>query len=302
MGLLGEDDERAGVHGAQRTRSGAERGQARGLVPRPACGRSRQVREAARSSPSGRHVPATCAVDEERADRLRHLGVEDPRAVLLGQDQRAARVGEQVGVPGAAGSAPARACRRPGSGRSGRSSSSVPSSAANRRSVEAARAPARRPWASCPPSWRCPALRGRPEAGQVAARRGGRARRRVDVRRPEPVLGEPVEVGAAALPRARRRDAHQVEPQRRCPRAPPCRSAPRSPSRLQRAVLQRRAQRLRRASMSARGPCVDPQPPARGARRGSRAPAASSRPRETRWIVTRISVALDDLALLERLA
>src|SRR4029079_8880445 len=40
------------------------------------------------------------AVDEKRADRLRHLRVEDLRAVLLGQDQRAPCMREQDGVPG----------------------------------------------------------------------------------------------------------------------------------------------------------------------------------------------------------
>ena len=75
-----------------------------GARPRPRP-RARPRDRVARTPPSGRGRRRTPrsgdgAVDEERADRLRHPRREDPRPVLLGEHARATRVDEEDGVPG----------------------------------------------------------------------------------------------------------------------------------------------------------------------------------------------------------
>ena len=142
------------------------------------------------------------------------------------------------------------------------------------------------------PSWRCPcAWPGRSRRGSGA--RGARApapcvdRRR----RPEPVLGERVEVGAAPLPRARRRHADEVEPEAdavRGGRLPsssrsPCAAAAR-PASAPRSAAPRRPIARRLAASSARS-----HQSRRAARTATR--AASSRRARRGGSSPRISVA-----------
>ena len=208
MGLFGEDDERAVVHASpkykvrRRTRPVAR--------PRP-----RPRAAGARVNGSNGSIVAVRpprardgAVDEERADRLRHLRVEDPRAGAPRAGSGCGARGRAAPRPRWAGSAPAPACRGRGAARrAGRAARCRPRRSNRRSRVERRLDVARRQ----PGPVGDVGLGRGPVAGQVArdevssaasGRLGG----------PTHVLGEPVEIGAAALPRARRRHPHEVEP------------------------------------------------------------------------------------------
>ena len=115
-----------------------------------------------------------------------------------------------------------------GSGARGRSTSSAPSSAGSG-AARAARA-SRSTSVGGSPAQLGDVLRPRPGRSRSGSGgRGARPRSSASGRRADPVLGGRVEVGAAALPRARRRHAHQVDPQPDAARPSAGRAAPRSP-------------------------------------------------------------------------
>ena len=251
MGLLGEDDERSGVHGANV--QGQQNAINRRASASTACAAARcQVLEGRRSC----RPASTSRRPRRRRGTSRSTAASSMwkilRAVLLGQDQRAARVGEQRRRPRCGRKRTGAGVSASGSGRSGQ--------VEELRAVLGLEAAQLEPLerrldvldGRARPSWRCRPCAAGPEPGQVAR---DEVVERV-VRRPsggaEPVLGEPEEVRAAPLPRARRRDADQVDPQRRCRGRPPCRSAPRSPcasaARPRSAVAQRRRPRSPAAS------------------------------------------------------
>ena len=226
VGLFGKHVERTLVHAAQRKGHAEKAGQAADFcVDRLRS--TAQPSNGSSASPSGPPRPGDRAVDEERPDRLRHLRVEDRRAVLLGQDQRAAGVGEQRGVPGAE-----EAHRRGRVGVRQRQVGEVEQlgavlglEAAQRQPLERRLDVAR----GQPAPVGDLGLRGRPEARQVAGDEVVERVVRRDVGRPDPVLGEPVEVRAAALPGARRRARGPCRPTSRSRANRSCRAARRSP-------------------------------------------------------------------------
>ena len=150
-------------------------------------------------------------VDEKGRHRRRVLRGEDDRPVLLRQDARAARVDEQDSVPPGQ---EANRRRRVGGRQwsTGRSSSSRPCSSRKRRSRN-------RSSAGASSRTGTPA---QDEASSIAA--GPKPRRYERMRwsmpsvlrdgaRPDPLLGERVVIGAAPLPRPRRRRADDVLPE-----------------------------------------------------------------------------------------
>ena len=146
--------------------------------------------------------PGDGAVEREGRERLRRLGVEDLRPVLLGQDAGAAGVDEQARVPRA------EEARRGGRVRVGARRAGDVEQVAVALEVEAVDD------GGGEAGERGDVLGGGgAEAGEVAPHevllRGPLA----DLRRADPVLGERVEVGPPPLPRARRRRPHEVDPQ-----------------------------------------------------------------------------------------
>ncbi len=150
-------------------------------------------------------------VDEERRRRLRVAHVKDLRAMLLGQDPRPAGVDEQRRVPGRQ-----EADRRRLLGIGQRAACDVEQlvavlgpEAAQAHAVED-RGQLTRRQARVGDDV---ATRRRAEAGEVAPDELSRGVDRAELRRrADPVLGGGEEVGAAALPRSRGRDADEVDP------------------------------------------------------------------------------------------
>jgi hypothetical protein len=178
-----------------------------------ALGGREQRLERRRRDPAVRVAPAAGdpAVDEERRQRLRRLRVEEDRSKSLGQDARAAGVDEQHRVPRAQEAHRGRRVRvRDGC------AGQVDQRAA-RLVAEAARGDALGDGLDGGGRKAGPAgdvAHGRrPEAGQVAANEVLDARVPAGVGRPQPVIGGDVQVGAALLPRARRRRPQQVDPE-----------------------------------------------------------------------------------------
>ena len=167
VGLLGEDDERA-------RRARAPTYQAQNAISRrpsaSTCLRAPCVEAPERlDRPVGAPGPGHLAVDEERADRLRHLRVEDLRRGAPRAGSACAARGEQGGVPGAEEAHRRGRVRRPGSGRSReveQLGAVLGLEAAQRRAV---RARARPPSAMSPAQLAISALGGGPEAREVAA-------------------------------------------------------------------------------------------------------------------------------------
>ena len=151
--------------------------------------RAIELRKCLPANAAGVVAPGTGhgAVDEERADRLRHPRREDARPVLLGEHAGPTYVDEQDGVPGR--QEPNR--RRSVGWRERRAReveelaaglvAEAPEPQPSERRAEVARLQSR-------PTARCRrATRGRTRPG--TGERGGRARVLVDVLRPDPALG-----------------------------------------------------------------------------------------------------------------
>ena len=190
-----------------------ERRQPLRLLLDRARGRGGERRERVQPDPAVLVAPGAGdhAVDQERGERLRRLGVEDPRPVLLGQQAGPARVDEQRRVPGgqearrrgrvrirqrAAGDVEQLLAGRL---RAERPQLEPPEHSAERREREAREA-------------RDVLARGGAEAGQVAAHEQVHRVALAHVRLADPVRRGRVEVRAPALPGARRWDARDVEP------------------------------------------------------------------------------------------
>ena len=151
------------------------------------------------------------AVDQEGRHRLRHAHVRTrARDGARGGSRRGAR-GRAGSRPTSPAGGPAPASRGRAAARAGRSTSSSPSSAAKRRSRRRSSAGATRARRDAGPVGDL-GERGRAEAAQVAAHGVVDGVVVVHLGRAEPVLGQRVEVRAAALPRPRRRGAHEVQP------------------------------------------------------------------------------------------
>ena len=198
------------------------------------------------------------AVDEERRQRLRQLGVEDPRAVVLADDQRAAGVDQQRGVPGrqearrsgdVAGQRRSREVEQLGAVLGGEAAQLEPGEVdLGRAEAGEARDLAPRWQARSPAGRSAPAARDPPSAGRPSPRRGRTGPRG----------------GAPRCPTAGRGPCRATARGRGMP---PCRPAP-------------RARRAASARPPARGA---PSPPPRPCRSCAWLPAATTRGGLREW-------------------